>query len=111
MEGIPSFIRRSIRYKIPQDHEQNENTTPEAPPEHQPGQRTLMGIPTLNQRHLRDNSLTLAKPQHQGGTKTYGYPQNYPGESQRHHPPDANASLIYQFPYKGCNSKYVGETL
>ncbi len=67
-----------------------------------------MGNPSLHQRYLLDTNPTPPKPQHQSGTQTYGHPQNYPGESQR--PLEAMAGVIYQFPCKGCNAKYVGET-
>ncbi len=82
--GYPlPFIRRSMRRKILRGHGQRENSTPEAPSEDQR---------TNQDSEPRWTSLTYipcptpAKPQHQSGTQTYGHLQNYPGESQRHHP-------------------------
>ncbi len=69
-----------------------------------------MGNPSPHQRYLRDTNPTPPKPQHQGVTQNYGHPQNYPGESQRHHPLEAKVGVIYQLLCNECTHKYVGET-
>ncbi len=111
--GYPlSFIRHSMRRRIPRGHGQRESLTPEVPSEDQrtsPDSEPRWATLTY-QRYLRDTSPAPTKPQHQSGTQTYGHPQNYPGESQRRNPLEAKAGVIYQFSCKGCNAKYVEET-
>ncbi len=112
--GYPlSFIRRAIRCKIPRDHGKRENLTPEVPSEDQrtnqdsePRWATLpyiTGISETLARHLQSHNIKVAyKPLATLRTTLVKAKDAIPRE--------AKAGVIYQFPWKGCNAKYVGET-
>ncbi len=112
--GYPlSFIRRAMRRKIPRDHGQRENLTPEVLSEYhrtnqdsEPRWATLPysnGISETLARHLRSHNINVAhKPTATLRTTLVKTKDAIPLE--------AKAGVIYQFPCKECNSKYVGET-
>ncbi len=112
--GYPlSFIRRSVRCQIPRGHGQRENVTPEVPSKDQstnqdsePRWSTLPyinGISETLARHLRSHNIKVAhKPTATLRTTLV--------KGKDTIPLDAKAGVIYQFPCKGCNSKYIGET-
>ncbi len=110
--GYPlSFIGRAMRRKIPRGHGQTENLTPEVPSEDQrtsqdsePRWATLPYINGTSEitRHLRGHSIKVAhKPS--ATLRTTLVKNTIPMK--------AKADVKYQFPCKGCNSKYVGETV
>ncbi len=108
-----SFIRRAMRHKIPRGHGQRENLTPEVPSEDQwtnqdsePRWATLPyinGISETLARHPRSHNIKVTH-------KPMAALRNTLVKAKDTIPLEAKAGVIYQFPCKGCNAKYVGET-
>ncbi len=112
--GYPlPFIRLSMRRKIPRGHGQRGNLTPEVPSEDQrtsqesePRWATLPyinGISETLARHLRSHNIKVAH-------KLTATLRTTLVKAKDTIPLETKAGLIYQFPCKGCNAKYVEET-